>query len=145
MDIVLLIQSGFGLVVILGVLIFFLLSSKKKTKNLESGVKDSDTGQPQRDLNSLRAIIKNKQTSEKELKNAVDLVLKEYGVIDNRSDSIQNKSFDIYKEILFSICTHPNTNKNIIINFDKELRRFNPNYKDEINDAIKIGLNSRGA
>jgi hypothetical protein len=136
MDIVLLIQFGFGLIVVLGVLIFFLLSSKKKARILEKRVADLDNARPQRDLNSLKAIIKNKETSEKELKDALDLVLKKYGAID--------ANIDIYKEILFAICTHPRTNKNIIINFDKELRRFNPDYKTEINDAIKIGLNSRG-
>jgi hypothetical protein len=48
-------------------------------------------------------------------------------------------------DILFAICRHPNTNKDIIINFDKELEHLNPEYKKEINEAIAKGLNSRGA
>jgi len=46
--------------------------------------------------------------------------------------------------ILFAICLHPNTNKNIILSFNKELVRLNPKYKVEINGAISKGLNSRG-
>jgi len=51
--------------------------------------------------------------------------------------------FDTYMDILFTICRHPNTNKDIIIKFDKELSRLNPEYKKEINEAITKGLNSR--
>jgi len=51
--------------------------------------------------------------------------------------------FDIYMEILFTICRHPNTNKDIVIKFDRELGRLNPEYKKEINEAITKGLNSR--
>ena len=51
--------------------------------------------------------------------------------------------FDIYMDILFTICRHPNTNKNIIIKFDRQLTNENPEYKADINDAITKGLNSR--
>ena len=52
--------------------------------------------------------------------------------------------FDIYMDILFTICRHPNTTKNLILDFDKELERLNPEYKPEINNALAKGLNSRG-
>jgi hypothetical protein len=55
-----------------------------------------------------------------------------------------HKDFDIYMDVLFTLCRHPNTNTDLIINFDKELARLNPDYKQEINNAISKGLNSRG-
>ena len=51
--------------------------------------------------------------------------------------------FDIYMDILFTICRHPNANKDLIIKFDRELEELNSEYKKEINDAITKGLNSR--
>lgn len=130
MEIAFFIGLGLVLVFILGALLFVLLSSARKKRVM------ADKNIEKKDLKSLRAIIENKQTSSKELTEALDEVLKYYGVI--------NKNFDVYMEIIFSICLHPNTNKNIILNFDKELRRLNPVFKTEINDALTKGLNSRG-
>ena len=90
-------------------------------------------------------MIKLKKTTSKELKDSLDLVLKHHALIHKKLGARAHPDFDIYRDILFSICRHPNTNKNIIINFDKELTRLNPEYKADINDAITKGLNSRGA
>ncbi len=139
MDITLLIESFIGLIIILAGLMFVLFYSpsakiKRAKKKLSKTV--PDIKKQKIDLDSLRAIIKNKKTTSTELKEALDLVLKYYGNI--------HSDFDIYMEMLIVICRHPNTNKNIIIDFDKELLKLNPQYKAEINDAITKGLNSRG-
>ncbi len=52
--------------------------------------------------------------------------------------------FENYSEILFTISRHKHINKDILIKFDKELERRNPEYKKEINEALMKGLNSRG-
>lgn len=152
MEIELLIQSIMGLVAVLGVLIFLLLyapaaQEKKPAKVTKSTSKSSssDSNNIKTDLDSLRAIIKSKKSTSRELKSALDLVLKHHGHIHKKLGVRVHPDFDVYMDILFSICRHPNTNKNIIINFDKELERLNPEYKAEINDAITKGLNSRGA
>ena len=149
MEITLLIKSGMGLVVILAGLIFLLFYSptSKKHKPSEAAVNDDDSKgeKPKVDLDSLRVIIKNKKTETKELKEALNLVLKHHGVIHKKMGLRAHPDFDLYMDILFTICRHPNTNKNIILNFDKELLKLNPDYKSEINDAITKGLNSRGA
>jgi len=132
MDITLLIGLGFVLVLVLAFLIFLFFASARKKSALAQEKKPAKV----LDLKALRAITEDETTSSKELRDALDLVLKNYGVID--------RNFDIYMEILFSICLHPNTNKNIILNFDKELRRLNPEFKTEINEALTKGLNSRG-
>lgn len=136
MEITVVIQSIIGLVGVLGILLFLLFYSKslKKAKAKTEVKSTANKGVP--DLDTLRKIIKNKQTSAEKLKEALDIVLEHYGTI---------KKFDVYLEILIVICRHPNTNKSIILNFDKALEAKNPKYKHEINNAITQGLNSRGA
>jgi len=151
MDIVLLLKSAMGLIVLLAALIFLLFYSpsakakkiKKKPSQEESSQK-KDIPKIATDLDSLRKIIKNKKSSAKELKTALDAVLKYHGNIHKKLGIRTHPEFDVYMDILFTICRHPSTNKNIIIGFDKELAKLNPEYKSDINDAITKGLNSRG-
>lgn len=147
MEITLLIESFIGLIILLAGLMFLLFySPSAKVKRVEKKLSKtiSDIKKPKIDLDSLRAIIKNKKTTSEELKEALDLVLKYHGNIHKKLGIRTHPDFDIYMEMLIIICRHPNTNKNIIINFDKELSKLNPQYKAEINDAITKGLNSRG-
>lgn len=142
MEITLLLESGLGLVLVLGFLIFLLLATKKKrAKKMANEVGEA---KPIADLESLKAIIEHKKTTSTELQEALDLVLKYYGVIPKKVGVLNHHDFQIYTDILLSICIHPNTNKKIILSFDKELERLNPDYKVEINEAITRGLNSRG-
>lgn len=150
MELTLLIKSVMGLVVILGILVFLLVMSSRNKKAKQAAViataeKVEQASRPDRDLPTLIAIIKNKKSSAKELGDALDLVLKYHGTIHPKLGSRTHPDFDLYSGILFSICKHPNTNKNIILNFDRALEKKNPEYKIEINEAIAKGLNSRGA
>ena len=144
MEITLLIKSFIGLVIVLAGLMFLLFYSPrakvKKKKPKIVAVKEK----LKTDLDTLRSIIKNKKTSSEELKNTLDLVLKYHGNIHKKLGIRSHPDFEIYMEILIVICRHPNTNKNIIINFEKKLGKLNPQYKAEINNAITKWLNSRG-
>ncbi len=155
MEITLLIKSVVGLIILLGILIFLLFyssnSKSKKSKEIKKETQNSSKNNfstPEKiktDLPSLRAIIRDKNSSSKELKVALDLILKYHGHIHKKLGLRAHPDFDYYMDILFSICRHPHTNKDLIVNFDKELEKLNPEYKAEINDAITKGLNSRGA
>jgi len=149
MEITLLIKSAMGLVSLLAVLIFFLFLSPKarakrakKKQPKKQAIKKVRTKVP--DLESLVATIKDKTIESQKLKETLDLVLKYYGTIPNKLGSRTHPDFDIYMNILFRICRHPATNKDIIINFEKELIKLNPAYKPNINDATTKGINSRG-
>ena len=147
MEITLLIKSFIGLIIVLAGLMFLLFyspDSKAKRAKKKFAKTTSDTKKLKIDLDSLRAIIKNKKTTSAELKEVLDLVLKYHGNIHKKLGIRAHPDFDIYMEMLIVVCRHPNTNKNIIIDFDKELLKLNPQYKAEINDAITKGLNSRG-
>ncbi len=148
MEITLLVKSILGLVVILGLLIFLLLlpfRKKQQKKKQTSKVHTTQKKQKEKpDLKSLHAVIKNKNSTEAELKEALELIIKYYGKVHKKLGLRAHPEFEIYRDILFKICRHPNTNKDLIVGFDRDLGRLNPEYKQEINEAITKGLNSRG-
>ena len=146
MDMELIIKSILGLVVILAILIFimfYMFPKENKQKSKQTKKKTTSTQHKDTSLEALRKIIKNKASSSKELSEALDLIIKHHGHIPKKTAARSHKDFDIYMDILFTICRHPNTNKDIIIKFDRELSKKNPEYKADINDAITKGLESR--
>jgi hypothetical protein len=144
-EITLLIQSIAGLVIVLAILLYLLLLPAKRAKLVEQkeALKREKATQ-NTDLNHLRSIIKNRHSSAKELSEAIDLILKYHGNIHPKLGLRPHPDFDIYMELIIHLCRHPHTNKHVILKFDKELNRLNPEYKQEINEAITKGLNSRG-
>lgn len=143
MEASLLIQSIAGLVVILAILIFLLL--KPNVSAIPKSIKLKPSKEKEKtDLESLRHIIRNRLSTKKQLSRATELVIKHHGKIPGKLGVRVNPQFDAYMEIMITLCRHPNTSKDIILKFDKELTRLNPDYKQEINEAITKGLNSRG-
>ena len=151
MDIVLLLKSGAGLLVLLAILVYLMISvpkAKAKAKAEAEAKKNSKVASVDTkiniDFNHLRAIIRNKKSTSKELKEALDLILKYHGTIHPKLGARAHQDFDMYMDVIMHICRHPNTNKNLILKFDKELVSKNPEYKVDINDSLTKGLNSRG-
>ena len=147
MELTLLIQSGMGLLIILGFLVFFLVvSPKKKEKQVRKAKKAVQERKARSipNLTSLRDIVKNKKSTTKELKEALEAVIKYHATMHKKLGLRAHPESDIYMDIVFTICRHSNINKDIIVKFDKDLERLNPEYKKEINDALTKGLNSRG-
>lgn len=145
MEITLLLKSIFGLIAVLAVLIFVLFLPSGKKKKEDQAKKAAAAHQPEQkmDLPFLKSIVKNKKSSTGKLQEALNLVIKHHGNIHPKLGVRPHPDFDIYMDFLFTICRHPNASKDLIINFDKDLCRLNPEYKKEINDAITKGLNSR--
>jgi len=151
------IKAIIGLIVILAILIFllFLEPDKEKSKEKESPApeikkeieekpKKEEDSSVNTDLFHLVDIIKNKRSNADTLSEALELVIKHHGKVHKKLGLRPHPDFDIYMDILFTICRHPNANKDMIIIFDRELEKLNPDYKKEINEAIAKGLNSRG-
>ncbi|QOP44829.1 hypothetical protein [Sulfurimonas paralvinellae] len=147
MDIVLLIKSIMGLVVILGILIVFFLympfGKEQKTQKKKVYTQPSKP-KPKHELKELLSVIRDKNATNQQLSEALDAIIKYHGHIPSKLGIRCHPDFDIYSEILLRICRHPNTDKDIIVNFDKELEKRNPEYVREINDSLTKGLNSRG-
>lgn len=144
MELTLLIQSAMGLLALLGILVFFLVISPKSKKKKVQEVKKVQVQKSKTDMETLRKIVKNRKTTTEELQETLDLVLKYHGKIHKKLGIRSHPESHAYMDMLFGLCRHPNATKELIINFDKELERLNPEYKKDINDAITRGLNSRG-
>lgn len=147
MELTLLVKSAMGLLVLLGLLVFFLVISPKAKKKKAQKVKkivSQKTTKQKTDMETLRNIVKDRRSSAEKLKEALDLVLKYHGTIHKKLGIRSHPESHIYMDILFSLCRHPKANKDLIINFDKELGRLNPDYKKDLSDAMMRGLNSRG-
>ena len=146
MELTLLLESGLGLLVLLAILVFMLLLSlkKKKLKKAKKVQVTKSAAKQRTDLAHLKSIIKTRSSSTAELKDSLELIIKHHGTIHKKLGQRAHPDFDTYMDILFTICRHPNTNKDIILKFDRALEKINPEYKPEINEAIAKGLNSRG-
>jgi len=134
MDITLLVKSFIGLVSILAILIFFLFYSPGQKRKKELQKKEEKKKNKSVDFETLLAIVRDKKASSQELSTALDNILEYYGEIED---------FKYYGEILLRICRHPQTTKDIILKFNRDLEKKNPGYAIEINDFITRGLNSR--
>ncbi|SMP88912.1 hypothetical protein SAMN06314042_11411 [Epsilonproteobacteria bacterium SCGC AD-308-O04] len=151
MEITLLIKSVLGLIFLLGVLIFLMLipSRNKKKHQKQKTLKKHTAKTPaidpmKTDLESLIKIIKDKKSDKHKLKEALELIIKYHGNIHKKLGLRAHPDFEIYKDILMTICRHPHTNKHLILYIDRNLAELNPDYKSNINDALTKGLNSRG-
>ena len=147
MELTLLIQSAMGLLVLLGLLVFMLVLTPKSKKQESPKAKKAVQEQKVKsrtDLEFLRTIIKNRKSTAQELKEAIDLVIKHHGKIPKKLGLRSHPESQVYMDILFNVCRHPNANKDMIVKFDKELGRLNQDYKKDLNEAMMRGLNSRG-
>ena len=125
----------FILIVILAILIFFLLKVVKKKKFQKEREKNKAKKKTKAvTLEDLRDKMKDKNLSSKELKDILDAVLQEYGIIED---------FTIYMDIIVRMTRHKATNKDIIIAFDKELSRLNPKFAVTISNSVTNGLSLR--
>ncbi|MDD3475549.1 MAG: hypothetical protein PHI38_01625 [Sulfurimonas sp.] len=149
METELIVKFIIGLVALLSLLVFllFLEPNKDKKKPDDAPKVSKDTNKVDKEdtsLDALVSIIKNKRSDASRLSYALDMILKYHGMVHRKMGLRAHRDFETYEEVLFILCRHPNANKDLIINFDRELARLNPDYKQEINDAVTKGLNSRG-
>jgi len=155
METELIIKSIMGLVAILAVLLLFLFMETDKEKKISKKTTDIEVKSIKEEitqelytiklenLESLVRVIKDKKSDSLKLSEALDLIIKYHGRVHKKLGLRAHPDFNIYVNILFTICRHPNANKDLIIKFEKELLELNGEYKQEINDAITKGLNSR--
>jgi len=148
MELTLLLKSIMGLSALLAVLVFLLYVPFGETKEVKKVKKSKKTKEPREkvdfDLEHLRDIVKNKKSTNEELKEALELVIKYHGIMHKKLGIRAHPDSDIYMDILFKAARHPNADKSIIVKFNGDLEKLNPEYKKEINDALMRGLNSRG-
>jgi len=144
MNALVIIQSVLGflaILIIIGFILFYNPNRKVKVKKKQKIKKNKVT----KDFLYLKSIIKNRETSTKELKDTLNKVINEYGKIPpkNGRSLTTNDDFLQYVDIIFALTRHPNVTKEIILDFDKRLGQKNPEYSKDISDAIMKGLSTR--
>lgn len=87
---------------------------------------------------SLQSIIHNPSSTNSELNNAVDILLEKFIIIGSES-----RKSEYYSSMLEKLCIHPNTDSKVILRFEKRLRIENPHYKEELENALRLGLAER--
>lgn len=135
-----------GLLIVLIVLVFFVVRSgaHKKEAGTEPAVIKKDEKRPERDFETLKAMIRDKKSTSKELADALDLIIRHHPHIHPKLGIRSHPQYDAYEELILLLCWHPNANSKMIVKFEKELSKINPAYKKNISDALTKGLNSRG-
>ena len=137
-------MMGLSVLLVLLVLLFYMPAQKEKRKKQSKKNTPNKKEKVDFDLEHLRSIVKNKKSTTQELQNALELVIKYHGTMHKKLGLRPHPESDIYMDILFKAARHPNADKGLIIRFNRELEKLNPEYKKEINDALMRGLNSRG-
>lgn len=82
-------------------------------------------------------IIKDAKSSKQELTRAVDMIVKDYYIISKDSESK-------YLNLIFLICIHPETDSQLVLKLEKNIREKNPKHAKEIEKALARGLAARG-
>lgn len=145
MDVELIIKSIMGLIALLALLIFLFFYNplKREQKPLQIS-KEEEREDEESNLEVLLSILKNNNSEATKLAYVLKMILKYHGKIHKNVGTRSHTGFALYSTIFFFLCRHPNTNKNLILTFEKELAALNPDYKREINDALMRSLNTRG-
>jgi hypothetical protein len=144
MEIIKLVILIIALAVILGMLIFLYVYKPSKQKAMHKKTQESKQQQHVPSFSKLVDILKKNTSSISELQNAAELILKHYGTIKPKHGITPDKDFKRYAEVIYVISRHPNTSKELVIMFDREIRKRNPTYQREIDEMLNRGLSARG-
>ncbi len=128
------------LIVVLSVLIVVLFL-RQKSKKAESKQQNNDECIT---FECLINNLKDRKSSQSKLERTIELLIKHHGNISHQIDNKTHSDFEKYKEIFLLLCTHKNATTAMILGFDRELAKLNPEYKKDINEAIAKGLKARG-
>ena len=145
MNIVDLIILIIAMMVVLAILVFLYVYRPSKKRSLQVGKEDKNLQENKKipSFKKLLDTLKNNASTDKELRNAAELIIKHYGTIKAKHGVAPDKDFKRYAEAIFAVSSHPNTNKDIVVMFDRELSKRNKNYQREIDEMLNRGLSSR--
>ncbi|MDH4944828.1 hypothetical protein [Sulfurimonas sp. C5] len=144
MDLLFIIKSLIGLILILGILIALFFYSPGEKRKKKKALADKPREDKEYSFDDLSAIIKAKKSSTDELQWALNTILRYYGEIPPKDGIKLHNDFYHFSELIIRLTHHPHTTKDLILNFDRELQKMNPEYAKEINDALTKGIKSRG-
>ncbi len=119
-----------------------LSKDTKKVKKVEKKVeRDSSEALS---FEEILKIFVNKKSTKKELRDAIEQLVRHHGKIHAKLGDLPHPDFKRYKELIMALCTNPQADKDIIIAIDQKLRVKNPKYGLNIDDAVNKGIAKRG-
>jgi hypothetical protein len=144
MDMIELILSigGFSLLLFILVAALVMRSKNKNSKKDKKSSKPIST-KPVPSFEKLKSKLKDKALSSKELKEVLDDIIEFHGKIKAKKDYMPSEDFKRYMEVIFILCRHPKTTKDLIRGFEKSLASKNSTYAKEIDKAVTNGLKAR--
>ena len=94
--------------------------------------------EPVMTFETMCAVINHASSKNHELNRAVDTIIERYcSVIEGE------RPFDVYASLLAKLCVHPHTDSKVILRFQRAVLAANPNYKEQIEKTLKLGLAGR--
>lgn len=144
MDLVFIIKSLIGLILLLAILVALLFYNPGKKRKEKKALAEMPRHESDYSFHELAAIIKAKKSSTEELQWALNAILRYYGEIPPKDGVRLHNDFYNFSELIIRLTHHPHTTKELILHFDRELQKMNPQYAKEINDALTKGIKSRG-
>jgi hypothetical protein len=133
----LLLVLGALLVLLLLLVVIYLLNRPGPAPQRRSSGK---AAQPKKGglpaFDALEAVILDPKSPKAELSRAVDTIRRHHGTI--RAESLER-----YIHLVIALCRHPQTDKSLVIALDRGLQEQNPNFSQELEAALRKGLNAR--
>ena len=74
----------------------------------------------------------------------IEQLIKYHGKIHPKLGDLPHPDFKRYLTLIMALCSHPNTDKTIIVALDHKLKTKNPKYTMEIEEAVNKGIAKRG-
>lgn len=133
----------FLVILLILVVVFFVMGSGNRALDVRVPSKE-EAKKERRSFAELAAIINRKSSSAEALQSAVDELIETHGQITDKLGIRPHPDFDRYVEIIFAVCRHRHTSKELILSLDKGLSDLNPAYRLDIDNVVQKGLNSRG-
>ena len=154
MDIKVLIGIIIVLLIILLLLLFLVVlpARRKKKAQEEAARKKAQAAKKQKkeltiydveDFDTLRAKVRRTSLSKEELEETIDLIIKYYSKIPPKLGIRTHPEYDKYLDLMIALARHPQTDKTLILRLDRALHKANPQYKLELNEALRRALNAR--
>jgi hypothetical protein len=139
-DLFLLLVALMGLLILVVILYVVTGRNKVPAKVSDTPVKAAQPPKkraPSRlTLDGAEAIILDRGSSREDLAAAVDAISRNYA-------QVHATTLSRYSRIIVSLCRHPQTNKDLVVQLDRALQKESPNLHQELEAALKKGLNSR--
>ena len=125
-----LIMAGLLVLFIVLVSVYVIMGRSKKAVSVSSETAIT--------FEMMCAVVNHASSQNPELNHAVDTIIERYcNVVEGE------RPFEVYASLLAKLCVHPHTDSKMILRFQRAVFTANPQFKDQIEKSLKLGLEGR--